>query len=242
MTQTDEDILQPTAEAISSVPEPNASNPACHVNQDDSDSGNHGDNDDDALDEIDSDLLKYLSKRMSVITKERNTSREGNQALKDENVELRASNAKLEESIHRLRAQLDQAEARLRTSETDHESAVETLSQQVAQFEQRARATENDLKSVRLELIGVQRSMYRAQLQLKNYALQSLRRNFGAYIAEALTSRPADSQHYKMTSSMPARGPNRVYHPEFKEAEGQGRFVMHRGKVAWLQIWLQKPW
>jgi len=76
---------------------------------------------------------------------------------------------------------------------------------------------------------------------------QSLEHKFGPHIAEALTSLPADPQYcqrYHMTSSTPARGPDRraYCHPEFRPADGPGVFVMLRGKVAWLKIWLQEQY
>lgn len=248
MTQTDKEVLQHTA--AGAIPETNTSYPVLQasVNQDDAsdNSSDHGDSDDDDLDELD-DLLKNLRIRMTSTKNERNTLRERNQALEDEIVELKERKGKLEEPSRRLGAQLDQANVRLQKSETDHNSAMERLSQQVTETEQRAIAAENDLEDARLELASEKRSnsVLRRLWPIDDvFKFQTLQRNFGPHIAEALTSLPADPRdcRYHMTSSTPARGPDRRthYHPEFKPADGSGLFVMFRGKVSWLHVWLQE--
>jgi hypothetical protein len=208
------------------------------VNRDDeSDSGrDHGDSDDDAIDELD-DILKNLKIRMTSTKNERNAFRDRNQVLEDGIVELRERNAEHEESSRRLRAQLDRAEVQLQTSET----TMERLSQQVSETEERVRASENDLEDVRLELARNNR-LWPVTDAVK---FQSVQRNFGPHIAEALSSLPADPvycRRYHMTSSTPAQGPDRraYRHPEFEPAQGPGLFVMLRDKVAWLRIWLQE--
>jgi len=231
----DEELLQHTAASF--MPETDPA-PQAHGNRDDeSDSStDHIDSEDDDLDEMD-DLLKKFRIRMTSIKNERNALRERNQALEDEIV---ARNAELEESSRRLRAQLDQTEVRLRTSET----AVERLSQQVAETDERARAAENDLENTRLDLSSTNRinSLTRT-VSPESEAVKYLKYR----IAEALSSFPADPDYcrrYHLTSSTPHRGPDRRanYHPEFKREQGLGLFVKLRGKVAWLQIWLQEQY
>jgi hypothetical protein len=239
--------------AASANPETNTSYPGPHaqVNQDadwDS-SSDHGDSDDDDLDQLE-DLLKSLRIRMTSTKNERKAFRERNQALEDEIVELRARNAELDQLSRYLRAQLDQAEVQLRTSETEHNSVMERLSQQVAEREQRVGAVENDLENTRLDLANTKRSNLRTRILWPvsdAVKFQSLQSTFGHHIAEALSSLPANPeycQRYRMTSSTPARGPDRRahFHPEFRPADGPGLFVMFRGKVTWLQIWLQEQY
>ena len=168
---------------------------------------------------------------MTSIKTERKALRERNQALEDEILAL-------EESSRRLRAQRDKAVTRLRTSQT----AVERLSQQVAETEERARAAENDLENTRFDLPSTNRiNSSTRTLRPVSDAVPSLQYR----IAEAVSSLRVDPEycaHYRMTTSTPARGPDRRTHPEFKEAVGLGLFVRFRGKITWLKIWLQEQY
>jgi chromosome segregation ATPase len=244
MTQTDKEDLLHTA--ASAKPETNTSYPApqAHVNQcSDSDSSSdhgdsdHSDTDDDDLDKLEN-FLKDLRIRMTNIKNERNAICERNQSLEDEILKLRARNAELKHSWR-------QAEVRVQRSETDHNSTMERLSQQVTETEQRARAAETDLEDTRRVLNRERRSASRIfrTLRPKYEAFERLEANFGDHIAEALSSPPADLEYcrrYDRTSSTPAKGPDRRRHREFMPPDGPGLFVMHRGKVAWLKIYLQE--
>ena len=244
MTQTEKEDLPHTA--ASAKPETNTPYPApqAHVNQDsDSDSSSdhgdsdHSDTDDNDLDKLEN-FLKDLRIRMTGTKNERNAIRERNQALESEIAKLRARNAELKKSWR-------QAEVRVQKSEKDHNSTMERLSQQVTETEKRARAAENDLEDTRrvLDRTGRSGSRLLRTLLPKYEAFKSLEHNFGHDIAEALSSPPADleySRRYDRTSSTPAKGPDRRRHPEFMPADGPGLFVMHRGKVTWLKIYLQE--
>jgi uncharacterized phage infection (PIP) family protein YhgE len=124
---------------------------------------------------------------------------------KNERNTLKARIAELEESSRLVQAQLRQAEEQLQTAETDHASSTERLSRQVSEAEQRAAAAETE---VRLVCEG----------------LQSLQDRFADTIGDALTSAPAGPQKYRMTTSRPARGPDRNIHREFKPEMGCGSF------------------
>jgi len=222
MDRTDDDSLPPTPRTRS-LDEPRTPEPPSDV-----------DDDDEVLNELD-DRLRHLRIRMRNKNGERNALRDRNQALEDELSQLR-------EASRRIQAQLDACAARLQAAENGHAAEAERLSRQVAREQRRAARAEEALGSVRSELAAANREIGEtAESVVQNDTLQTLRRSFGDRIAEALTSTPVRVPHerYRMTGTTPARGPDRRRHREFEPADGPGTFVMFRGRLAWIKIWLQ---
>ena len=244
MTQTDEEAsLPPPTPPPTQVQEPNTSDPASGADQDNALNSTRDDStrDENALDKL-GELLFDLRIQIRNNKNKRNTLRDENRALSAEIAELKARLREIENASLRLTAQARQAEARLRT---EHAAEVKRLSQDVEREKQRAAnaATAQQVASHELRVVNERVSQIQATAA-DNTLLQSLHRTFGDRIAEALTAVPAYPQptQYRMTSSKPARGPDRRSHPEFMPADGLGLFVVLRGKVAWLRIWLQEQY
>jgi len=233
MNRTDDDSLPPTPRT-GSFDEPRTPEPLSDVDEE------HGSTDDEALDGLEG-LLRHLRIRIRHNRNQRNALQDRVQFLEAELGQLRVRNTKLVEASRLVQAQLDESEARFQAAENDNAVEADRLSRQVARQEQRAVAAEEALRLARAELAGANRRIAEFRATANNDTLQTLRRSFGDRIAEALTSAlvPGAAAHYRMTSTTPARGPDRNRHREFQPADGPGNFIMFRGKLAWIQIWLQ---
>jgi len=233
MDRTDDDSLPPTPRT-ESFDEPHTPEPPSDVDEE------HGSTDDEALDVLE-DLLRHLRIRIKHERNQRNALQDRVQVLEGELGQLRVRNTELVEASRLAQAQLDAFDARFQAAENDHAVEADRLSQQVAREEQRAAGAEEAHRLARAELAGANRRIAEFRAAANNDTLQTLRRSFGDRIAEALTSTPVPdaAARYRMTGTTPARGPDRRRHPEFEPADGPGRFITFRGRLAWIKIWLQ---